>query len=184
MTTSSLPFERKTFATSRLLEFFDHRELQMQMGCESCLWPLAITKELIDNGLDAAETAGVPPIISVTVESDRVTVTDNGPGLPAKIIEQSLDYFVRVSDKSKYVSPTRGQQGNALKCLWAIPFVMKTDGYVEIRTQGQRHSIRVDVDAIAQKPQIRHRCTDCESGIGQIGTSMTLHLPQIAKLSD
>ena len=39
-------------------------------------------------------------------------------------LERSLDYLVRVSDKAHYVSPSRGQLGNALKCVWAAPYVM------------------------------------------------------------
>jgi DNA topoisomerase VI subunit B len=40
-------------------------------------------KELVDNALDACETAGVAPEVRVEVEKDvktlRLTVSDNGP---------------------------------------------------------------------------------------------------------
>jgi DNA topoisomerase VI subunit B len=54
-------FERTTFQTSRLLEFFSEKELQLQIGFAIEQWPIALLKELIDNALDAAESAGVPP---------------------------------------------------------------------------------------------------------------------------
>jgi signal transduction histidine kinase len=66
------------------------KELQMQRGFARPEWPIALVKELIDNALDASENAGIPPYVGVTVESDRVTVRDYGPGLPAETLKQSL----------------------------------------------------------------------------------------------
>ena len=105
---------RATFETSRLLEFFTEKELTMQIGHPRRLWPLALVKELIDNALDACETADIAPEITVTIEPGAITVQDNGPGLPVATLERSLDYLVRVSDKTHYASPTRGQLGNAV----------------------------------------------------------------------
>src|SRR5262245_9201691 len=73
--------ERTTFETSRLLEFFTEKELTMQIGHPEREWPKALVKELIDNGLDASEAAGVSPEVSVTVTDDGFEVKDNGPGL-------------------------------------------------------------------------------------------------------
>src|SRR5262245_10024755 len=99
--------ERTQFTTSRLLEFFTEKELTMQIGHPPHLWPLGLTRELIDNGLDGSEKAGASPAVRVTLERDAVAVHDNGPGLPTKVLERSLDYSVRISDKLHYVSPTR-----------------------------------------------------------------------------
>ena len=170
---------RETFATSRLLEFFTEKELTMQIGHPRHRWPLAILKELIDNALDAAETAGIAPEITVTVEFDRLTVQDNGPGLPATTLEGSLDYQIRMSDKANYVSPTRGQLGNALMCVWAAPFVVDGEhGLVEVATQGQRHRIDVRLDRIAQTPQIVPTVEPAPDV--KTGTSITLHWPNVA----
>ncbi len=117
-------FKRETFITSRLMEFFSEKELIMQIGHTPNAWPIALVKELIDNGLDACESAGIAPVIKIEVSADSVTVTDNGPGLPSATLTNSLDYANRVSDKNGYVAPTRGQLGNALKCVWAAPFVV------------------------------------------------------------
>ncbi len=54
----------------------------------------------IDNALDAAELAGVPPVIEITTTDDRITVTDNGPGISETTIKRSLDYMVQVSTRS------------------------------------------------------------------------------------
>ena len=153
--------EREVFHTSRSMEFFTVKELTIQIGHAPHLWPLALLKELIDNALDAAEGAGQPPRIEVSIRSDqrstdRLVVRDNGPGLPIEVLRRSLDYNVRTSTKSYYASPTRGQLGNALKCVWAAPFVASdmSKGRVEVHVGGVAHSIEVRLDEISQVPNI------------------------------
>jgi DNA topoisomerase VI subunit B len=171
--------DRCTFQTSRLLEFFSEEELQMQIGFPKEQWPIALLKELIDNAMDACETAGVLPKIEVTVEADRLSVRDYGPGLPMKTLKQSLNYLVRVSDKALYVSPTRGQLGNALKCLWAAPSVAHGEhGYVEVVTRGMIHRIIMTLDRIVQCPHLEH--TTSPDGLVKNGTLITLVWPGIA----
>jgi DNA topoisomerase VI subunit B len=170
--------ERETFTTSRLLEFFSEKELSMQIGFRRPDWALALLKELIDNALDACECSGVAPVIEVEIEKNTVSVRDNGPGIPADTIKRSLDYSVRVSDKSYYVSPTRGQLGNALKCLWAAPCVITGDhGRVEVHAHGQAHTIDVRLDRIAQEPKISHSVTD---SVVKNGTFIKFGWPGIA----
>ena len=65
-----------------------------------------------------------PPDVQIDVLGDRIVVADNGPGLPAEVIDGVLDFSVRVSSREAYVSPTRGAQGNALKTMVAMPFVL------------------------------------------------------------
>ena len=153
----SATLERTVFETSRELEFFTEKELQMQLGHGRQWWPAALLKELIDNALDACETAGVAPDITVDVGTDGFSVRDNGPGIPAETLARSLDYMKRVSDKTFYVSPTRGQMGNALKTVWAAPFVADGErGHVDVWSQGLHHIIEIAVDRIAQKPAIEY----------------------------
>ncbi len=71
----------------------------MQLGAEPSRWGLVLLKELIDNALDACETAGTAPHIRISLSPDGFIVEDNGPGIPASTVERSLDYRVRVSDK-------------------------------------------------------------------------------------
>jgi DNA topoisomerase VI subunit B len=168
---------RVAFTTDRSLEFFTESELTTQMGYGRELWPLVLVKELVDNALDACETAGVVPVITVTLEPDAIMIADNGPGLSADIIEKSLDYHIRISDKKNYISPTRGQLGNALKCVWAAPFVVNGEGLVEVRARGLHHRIKVSLDRIGQKPKIDH--TRAAVSV-QNGTSVTVRWNEVA----
>jgi DNA topoisomerase VI subunit B len=175
--------ERATFTTSRVLEHFSLKELNMQVGHEPELWPIALLKELLDNACDACETARVPPAVRVTVEPDAVVVQDNGPGLPPDVLVKSLDYLVRVSDKSHYASPTRGQLGNALKCVWAAPYVVDGEhGRVEVVTGQKRHVIDVSLDRIAQEPRLEHSVQ--KDGVVKNGTLIKMHWPGIAGYLD
>src|SRR5262249_1961632 len=84
-------------------------------------------------------------------------VADNGPGIPNKTVEGVLDFAVRVSTREAYVSPCRGAQGNALKCLVAMPFVLDgEEGHVEVEAHGTLHKIAMRVDRIRQQPAIEH----------------------------
>jgi hypothetical protein len=62
--------ERTTFRISREMEYFTEKELTMQIGHSQATWPLALVKELIDNALDACETAEMPPVIEVAFGND------------------------------------------------------------------------------------------------------------------
>src|SRR5262249_6981868 len=147
---------RVPFTTSRSLEFFFEDELTTQIGYPKGLWPLVLTKELIDNAIDACEVAATNSIeVDVQLEKDSIVVRDNGPGITRKIIKGALDYDVRISDKKHYIAPTRGQLGNALKCVIAAPFVATEDkSVIEVAARGRRDIIEVQLDRIAQKPKI------------------------------
>ena len=89
------------------------------------------------------------------MDAEGITVADNGPGLPAGTISDILDFLVRVSSREAYVSPTRGAQGNALKTVLAMPFVLDGNiGRVDITAHGQRHEITFSVDRIRQQPAV------------------------------
>ncbi len=145
--------ERTTFETSRLLDFVSEKELTFQCGYGPESWPLVILKELLDNALDACEERGIPPAITVTVDETAITVADNGPGIPPETVERMLDFSVRVSSREAYVAPDRGAQGNALKTIVAMPFVLDgTTGRVDIAGGGTLNEITIAVDRIHQRP--------------------------------
>jgi DNA topoisomerase VI subunit B len=153
---------RETFATSRLLDFVSEKELTMQCGFGRGDWPLVVVKELIDNALDACEEQGIPPRVAVTVGEDSIAVADNGAGIPPDVVDRLLDFSVRVSSREAYVAPDRGAQGNALKTVVAMPFVLDGDeGRVDIAGGGRLSEIRFSVDRIRQRPVAdveRRRC--------------------------
>lgn len=166
---------RATFRTSRLLDFASEKELVAQTGHQRDAWPLVILKELVDNTIDSCEEARVAPVVSVTADADGITVSDNGPGLPVETVEAILDFTVRVSSREAYVSPTRGAQGNALKTIVAMPFVVDGErGGIEIEARGARHLIEMSVDRIRQEPVISHRT---ERSKRKSGTKVTVRLP-------
>src|SRR5262249_57065707 len=133
----------------------------------------------IDNALDATE-GDRAPVIEVGVDADGFSVGDNGPGLPPEIIEGSLNYDVRVSDKALYVTPTRGQLGNALKCVWAAPFVAHgcEAACVTVLAGGLRHTIRVSADHIQGRPKIEY-VTENGRPV-RTGTSVEVGWPSVA----
>jgi Histidine kinase-, DNA gyrase B-, and HSP90-like ATPase len=141
---------RETFATSRAADFFELPSLRAQTGQPAGRFAAVVLKELVDNALDAAETAGVAPAVSIEIaERDgrlQLTVADNGPGMAPELVERILDFNVLVSDKAAYRSPTRGLQGNALKTIVGIPHALGASEPVAIEARGVRHEIAAAID--------------------------------------
>jgi DNA topoisomerase VI subunit B len=149
------PLVRQTFATARALDFFDETHLTNQIGYAPAQWRLALLKELIDNGLDAAEAANVAPAIDVTVTPDQIAVQDNGGGIREEALRGTLDLSVHTSDKRLYVAPTRGRLGNALLCLYAASFVAGGGaGRVVVDAGGAHHEVVASFDGIAGIPKL------------------------------
>ncbi len=162
--------ERVAFATSRLMEFASEKELVAQTGHESREWPRAVVKELVDNGVDACEEAEVAPVIRVTISTGRkksrsrpatptrIVIDDNGPGIPTETISGIIDYNVRISSREAYISPTRGRQGNALKTILPMAYVLgdKSKGETWIEARGRKHRILFTVNQIKQEPIVRN----------------------------
>jgi hypothetical protein len=115
---------RVPFTVSRLMEFCTRRELVNQTGHDYPEWPLVVVKEAIDNALDACEEAEVPSEVSIAIDDCSIVIHDNGPGIPAKTVASILDYSVSVSSREAYCSPTRGAQGNALKTILPMSYVL------------------------------------------------------------
>ncbi len=173
---------RTTLRTSRLLDFCSRKELIAQTGHEPESWPVVALKELLDNALDACEEAGIAPEITVKVDAEGITVVDNGPGIPSSTIDGVLDFSVRVSNREAYVAPDRGAQGNALKTIVAMPFVLDGEaGLVDITARGERHRITLQVDRIRQEPVIDHKRQPAPDV--KTGTTVAVYWPDLALLN-
>jgi DNA topoisomerase VI subunit B len=156
--------ERVAFTTSRLMEFCTEKELVAQTGHEARKWPSVVVKELADNAIDACEEAGVAPVVKITIvagkrgKPTRVIIEDNGPGIPAETITGIIDYNIRISSREAYISPTRGRQGNALKTILPMAYVLggNTKGETWIEARGRKHRILFTVNQIKQEPIVHN----------------------------
>jgi DNA topoisomerase VI subunit B len=168
------------------MEFCTKRELQNQTGHSVYDWPLVVLKELMDNALDACEEAEIAPVISMAVRPGAITIQDNGGGIETETIKSILDYAIRVSSREAYVSPTRGAQGNALKTILAMGYVLDREredadginneavGVTFIETRGVKHRIEFRADHVTNQPKITHATTPSPIGVG---TKITIRWP-------
>ena len=171
--------QREAFLTSRTLDFATERGLTTEIGHGRDHWPAVVLKELVDNAMDAVEEVGEAPVIEVRADETMIEVRDNGPGLPDHVIAGVLDFTKRVSSREAYAGPTRGAQGNALKTVVAMPFVLDGGrGMVEIEAHGVHHQIAFAIDRIAQEPRVEHRR---EPSLVRTGTIVRLLWPDSAK---
>jgi len=65
MTTVNL--DRRHFHISKAAEYFDAKELQAQTGQPASAFGEVVLKELLDNALDACESAGIDPVIHIGI---------------------------------------------------------------------------------------------------------------------
>jgi len=181
MVRSAPLLQRVAFRMNRLAEFCSEKELVAQTGHAAEEWPLVVLKELCDNALDECEEAQIAPEIDITVSTatGAITVSDNGRGIPAETVRDVLDYSYRVSSREAYVSPTRGAQGNALKTLIPMPFVLNhKTGTTVIDAAAVRHTITFRVDQLRQEPVIDYEPLPLVPG--ENGTRLTVFWPDSA----
>jgi DNA topoisomerase VI subunit B len=178
---------RVAFHVSRLMEFCTKRELQNQTGHGVYDWPLVVLKELMDNSLDACEEAEIAPVISITVGPRSITIQDNAAGIETDTITSILDYTIRVSSREAYASPTRGAQGNALKTILAMGYVLDREreginneaaGVTFIDARGVKHRIEFRADHITNQPKITHTTTPSPI---DVGTKITIKWSAISE---
>jgi hypothetical protein len=175
--TTTARLERDTFEFSRAAEYFDVRELQTMTGQPAERFPDVILKELLDNGADAAESAGVAPRLSVRLLRRGgliyLVVRDNGIGMDPATLGKVLNFQTRTSDKAPYRAPTRGLQGNAFKTVLGIPAALGVRAPVYVEARGLRHRITAAPDP-AGEIQVRHDTRDVPP---RAGTLVAVPLP-------
>ena len=178
MTGTGPTVKRTVFSTSRAGEFLELRALQAQTGQPAEAFGHVVVKELLDNALDAAETASRAPVIEIATRTDEteitfVTVSDNGAGITPAAVARLCDFTMLVSDKARYRGPTRGAQGNAFKTLLGIPYALGVAEPVVIESAGVRHELRVTVDPVGDVVVVHDETASDRT----VGTSVTVPLP-------
>jgi hypothetical protein len=135
--------------------------------------------------LDACEEAEVAPVVSIAVKNGSIVIQDNGGGIKTSTVKSILDYTIRVSSREAYVSPTRGAQGNALKTILAMGYVLDREAFEDgvnteaagltiIETRGVKHCIEFRVDHVNNEPRITHNIV---SSSVSVGTKVTVKWP-------
>ncbi|MFA5924046.1 MAG: ATP-binding protein [Methylococcaceae bacterium] len=173
---SAINLDRAHFEISRSAEYFDAKELQAQTGQPTSAFGEVVLKELIDNALDACETAGIDPVIHINIAATenrmRICVSDSGVGISESVLNNILNFETRTSDKAAYKSPTRGAQGNAFKTIIGIPNALG-GGRVIIESLGLRH----EITATANPAGLIDISRDATEIVERAGTTICVNLP-------
>jgi DNA topoisomerase VI subunit B len=168
---------RVTAEISRASEFFTVADLQAQTGQPAKRFAAVALKELIDNALDAAESANKAAEITISIrrthEDLQLSIGDNGDGIAPELVNKIKNFDIRTTDKAIYRSPSRGQQGNALKTILGMPYALGSHEPVVIASCGIRHTIRAWPDPLGNV-RADHTTEPVEE---EAGTQITLTLP-------
>jgi len=129
---------------------------------------LTTIKEAVDNSLDACEEAGILPDIEVKIEElvappsvqkagrYRITITDNGPGIVRKQIE---NIFGRLLYGSKFhrLKMSRGQQGIGISAA-GMYGLMTTGKPMIIHSKPKKnkpaHHLELAMDTAKNRPEV------------------------------
>jgi DNA topoisomerase VI subunit B len=175
-----MKLKREVSKIPRTEEYVEAAKLTSMTGQSPHKFADVVVKELMDNALDASETAGVAPEVTLEVVSrDRwegvtITVSDNAGGIPESTVHDAIDFNVLVSDKARYRSPTRGMQGNALKTVFGIPYALGSEEPIVVEARKVRHEVQMQKD---ETDQLLPRCLDTDLDEPRPGTSITAHVP-------
>ena len=106
-------------------DYFSEDELIKKTGIVKSSWDFVILKELIDNALDAIEPLSHKKIsIDYTMLDKRLNIFDNGSGISIDTIKKIYDFSMYVSRNRHFVTPSRGKQGNGLKTIISICYIL------------------------------------------------------------
>jgi DNA topoisomerase VI subunit B len=85
--------KRQVFSETQMAQYFQADRLEKMAGRPQNDFHRVVVKELQDNALDAAESAGVAPEVGVQVVLGRrsyfgVRISDNGPGISQEVLDK------------------------------------------------------------------------------------------------
>lgn len=121
---------------------------------------LIVVKEAVDNSLDACCEAGILPRIKVSVKNItedvfRVTVEDNGPGIPKQSIGRTFGKFLYGSKFHRLVQQ-RGQQGIGITGS-VLYSQLTTSNPLKVWSKtnsGKTYFAKLTIDVIKNEPDI------------------------------
>lgn len=141
---------------SSTAEYFS-KNLQ-QVGFSSPLKAVLTTlKEAVDNSLDACETSGILPEVSVSIakvgtgstkntDLVKIVVEDNGPGIDPDDVAKVFGEYL-ASSKFGRGQCSRGQQGIGISAATTWAQLTNAKGaFVTTKTAGMRKAFRAQVD--------------------------------------
>lgn len=145
---------------------------------------LIVTKEAVDNSLDACNEAGILPKIIVKIknlESDiyKVTVEDNGPGIPKDKLAKTFGKFLYGS-KFHRLRQAAGQQGIGI--TGSILYAQLTTGrpvkiWSKTAREKKTHFMELMIDVTKNEPHvIRSEDIDGRKGIKDHGVRIELDI--------
>ncbi len=150
----------KQFKEHSISEFF-RRNSQM-LGYSGRIRSLTtVVHEFSTNALDASEEAGILPEISVVLKElgeDKysVEVSDNGPGIPQRIVGKALATILAGTKFHRYLQQ-RGQQGiGAAGCT--LFSKITTGKFIHVRSSTEKESYECDItiDIKSNKPVVEN----------------------------
>ncbi|GEM_PF-6923720 len=159
------------------MDLFTLDGLTKQTGVSSEQWDTYIIKELIDNAIDACESAGIEkPEVHITINESSISVKDNANGITKEILDKIIDINTYVGSKHYFKRPARGAQGNALLTILSIPYVFKKIvNTVIIQSRGKEYRINCEHDEIYQNSRLAYTYTETDAITN--GTEITVNIP-------
>ncbi len=117
--------EKEITKTSMLVNYFTEDGLIKNTGISKEYWDFVVFKELVDNALDAIEPVADKNVyINIDTKDKRLQIFDNGKGISIETINDIYDFSYFVSKNRDYITPSRGKQGNGLKTIISICYLM------------------------------------------------------------
>ncbi|MGC8648783.1 MAG: DNA topoisomerase VI subunit B [Candidatus Micrarchaeia archaeon] len=149
----------KEFKEHSIAEFFKkNRQMLGYSGMVRSL--VTIVHEYVTNSLDACEEAGILPNIEVKIDEIgenkyKISVSDNGPGIPKKYVGKALGTILAGTKFHRYMQQ-RGQQGiGAAGCLL---FAQTTTGKpIHVKSSvgnGKVYTCDIAIDTLKNQPVI------------------------------
>ncbi|MDE1871100.1 MAG: DNA topoisomerase VI subunit B [Candidatus Micrarchaeota archaeon] len=149
----------KEFKEHSIAEFFKkNRQMLGYSGKVRSL--VTVVHEWVTNSIDASEEANILPSVSVSVkqvaeDKYRISVSDNGPGIPRNYIGRALATILAGTKFHRYIQQ-RGQQGiGAAGCTLFSQITTGKQIFAKSSTgTGKAYSCSIAIDTVRNRPVV------------------------------